>query len=131
MLLLTTTRVPTPKHIPLPEYLRLDAKTTLHYNSFGLLKMCTCSSYTGAHLTLSKKPFTPTGGSGKPCLVENPLPVLSICKPNQQQHASRIGQWFGEKVTHVRGCAFFCYAYRLRCHHFPRPMVTNTCMYLL
>ena len=131
MLLLTTMHAPTPEHIPLCEHLQLDSKTTLHYKSFGLLKMCPCTSHTGAHLTLSKTPFTPTGGSGKPCMGENPLPVISICKPVQQKHASRVGQQFGEKVTQVRGCALFCDPYRPRCYRFPRPMVTNTCMFLL
>ena len=124
MLSLTTTRALTPE-------LRLDAKTTLHCNSFGLLKMCPCTLYMGAHLTLSKTPFTPTGGSGKPCMGETPLPILSICKPIQQKCASRLGQRFGEKVTQFRGCALFCDPYRPHCHCFPRLVVTNTCMLFL
>ena len=133
MLSLTTAHAPTPEHVPLREHLRLDAKTTLHYNSFGLLKMFPCTLHTGAHLTLSSPPrlLTPTGGSGKPCMGENLLPVLSICKPIQQKHASRLRQRFGEKVTQVCGCALFCDLYCPRCHCFPRPVVTNTCMLFL
>ena len=67
MLSLTTARTLMPKPL-------LRAKTNLHYNSFSLLKMCPCTSYMGAHLTLSKTPFTPTGGSGKPCMGEKPTP---------------------------------------------------------
>ena len=110
---------------------RLGAKNTLHYNSFGLLKMCPCTSCTGTHLTLSKTPFTPTGGSGIPCMGENPLPVLSICKPIQQKCAPRLGQRFGEKVTQIGGCALFCDPYHPRCHCFPRSVVTDTCMLFL
>ena len=85
----------------------------------------------GHTLPCPKPPFTPKGGSGKPCMGENPLPVLSICKPIQQKHASRLGQQFGEKVTQVRGCALFCDLYHPRCHRFPQPVVTNTCMFFL
>ena len=71
MLSLTTARAPTPESIPLREHLRLDAKTTLHYNSFSLLKMCPCTSYTGAHLTLSKKtPLPPREEVGNPAWVK-------------------------------------------------------------
>ena len=112
MLLLAIVRVLTPE-------LQLGAKTTLHYDSFGLLKMCPCTSCTGTRLTLSKTPFTPWEEVGNPAWVKNPLPVLSICKPIQQKHAPRLGQWFGETVTQIGGCALFCDLYRPRCHCFP------------
>ena len=77
---LTTTHAHTPKHVPLREHPRLDAKTTLHSNSFGLLKMCPCTSHTGVHLTLSNTPLPTREEVGNPAWVKNPLPVLSICK---------------------------------------------------
>ena len=65
---------------------RLGAKTTLHYDSFGVLKMCPCTSCTGTHLTLSKTPSTPTGGSGKPCMGEKPTPWLFLLRPASLFH---------------------------------------------
>ena len=70
MLLLPTAHAPTPKHISLRGHLRLDAKTTLHSTSFGLLKMCPCTSHTGAHLTLSKTPLPPREEVGNPAGVK-------------------------------------------------------------
>ena len=70
MLSLTTVRAPMPKHVPLHEHLRLDAKTTLHSNSFDLLKMCPCTLHTGAHLTLSKTPLPPREEGGNPVWVK-------------------------------------------------------------
>ena len=125
MLSLTITRLLAPEP-------RLGAKTTLHYNSFGLLKMCPCISCTGAHLTLSKNPFHPPREEvGNPAWVKNPLPVLSICKLIQQKCAPRLGQRFSEKVTQIGGCALFCDLYRPCCHCFPRSVVTDTCMLFL
>ena len=70
MLLLTTAHVPTPEHVPLREHLQLDAKTTLHSNSFGIVKMCPCTLHTGAHLTLSKTPLPPWEEVGNPAWVK-------------------------------------------------------------
>ena len=90
MLSLTTARAPTPKSIPLREHLRLDAKTTLHYNSFGLLKMCPCTSYTGAHLTLSKKtPLPPREEVGNTAWVKTHS--LFSQYVNQSNKTMRLG----------------------------------------
>ena len=110
---------------------RLGAKTTLHYDSFGVLKIGPCTSCTGTHSTLSKTPFTPTGGSGKPCMGEKPLPLLSICKLIYQKLAPQLRKRFGEKITQIGGCALFCDPYRPHCHCFPNSVVTDDCMLFL